>query len=140
MRPINWDKALSDEDVAWLRSSGMYSVEERIRENQERFNKEYEKPESGDDEVTRSALDPSARTADPADNAVFPTEPTDAPADDDYDSWKVAELEEEVKARNDLENTSEVVVEGTGQHGNVTKADLIKGLRQWDRENPNALG
>lgn len=138
MRPINWDKPLSEEDVAWLRSSGMYGVEERIRANREQFDKQYSEPESADDELTRSALDPTARTADAADNAVFPTDPTDHP-EDDYDQWKVAELEAEVKARDDMENTSNVLVEGTGQHGNVTKPDLIKGLRQWDRENPNAL-
>lgn len=140
MRAINWDKPLSREDVTWLRSSGMYSVEERIRANGEQFNKEYADAEAGTDEATQSALDPTSRTGQLADNAVTPVDPTEEPpADDDYESWKVQELEDEVKARNDLADTTEVTVVGTGTNGNTTKPDLIKGLRLWDQENPNAL-
>jgi len=51
--------------------------------------------------------------------------------DDDYDDWKVAELEAEVAEREPA-----VELTGTGKDGKVLKLDLIAGLRAWDRANP----
>lgn len=151
MRKIDWDNKLSDEDVAWLRQAGFMS-EERIATHQAQFDAEVPPVEVPDDEATRSALDPQARvreraegTGDGAPVLVDPTAAGDAdvseedPEGDDYNQWKVAELEAEVKARNELPDTSEVTVEGTGKDGAVRKDDLVKGLRLWDRENPDAL-
>lgn len=146
MRQINWDKPLSEEDVVWLRQSGQPDVEDRIQRHQEKFDADVPEAEvPAEDSVTNSALDPQARIGEPAatgDGArlVDPTE-GDAPSDedDDYDQWSKADLEAEVAARNTLPDTSEVVIEGTGSNGNITKPDLIKGLRLWDQENPGAL-
>lgn len=151
MRKIDWDKKLSDEDITWLRQAGFMS-EERIAAHQAQFDAEVPEPETPDDTLTRSALDPSARvadrvggTGDGAPRLVETPEPgsgdagTDDIEPDDYDQWKVGELEAEVKARNELPDTTEVTVEGTGSNGNVTKPDLVKGLRLWDQENPDAI-
>ena len=145
MRKIDWEKPLSDEDIAWLRQAGFMS-EERIAAHQAQFDKEVPEPETPEDDLTRSALDPQARVADQVESDGGPVrvvpEEQDPQADDegdDYESWKVSELEAEVKARNELPDTTEVTVEGTGKDGNVTKADLVKGLRLWDNENPGAL-
>lgn len=128
MKKINEDKLYSAEDVAWLRQAGGYGVEERIAENAKRFGGDVEDPETPDDEVPKSTLDPNA------------TAGTRVPeGDDDYDQWKVSELEREVKARDEMEGTTAVTVEGTGAGGNITKSDLIKALRIWDAENPGVL-
>jgi hypothetical protein len=57
----------------------------------------------------------------------------------DYTKWPVKELEDEVAARNAMKDTTKVDVVGTGKDGAVRKADLVKGLRLWDQENPDAL-
>lgn len=98
MRQINWDEPLSDDDVAWLRGSGILNVEDAIRRNQAQF------VDDGADE--------------------------DA---DDYDQWKVSELQAEADSRD-----PRPVVTGTGKNGAVTKADLIAALRVWDQENEEA--
>jgi hypothetical protein len=121
---------------------------ERVEMHQAEHNAKVPDPETPDDTLTRSALDPTARVADPAEGTgtgspvlVDPTNSGDAEdiEGDDYDQWKVGELEAEVKARNDLPDTSQVSVVGTGKDGNITKPDLVKGLRLWDQENPDAL-
>lgn len=151
MRKIDWEKPLSDEDVAWLRQAGFMS-EERIAAHQAQFDAGVPEPETPDDEVTRSALDAQARMADrvpgtgdgapvlvdPREDAGTDTDDEDM-VQDDYDQWKVAELENEVTARNEMPDTTTVTVEGTGKNNSVTKADLIKGLRLWDQENPDAI-
>ena len=149
MRKIDWTKALSDKDIAWLRQAG-FMREEQITAHQAQFDAEVPEDEVPGDELTKSAMDPQARVAQPVEGTgagspvlVVP-EDADAPEDDseeadDYDRWKVAELENEVKARDDLPDTTNVSVEGTGADGKVLKADLIKGLRLWDQENPDAL-
>lgn len=147
MRKIDWEKPLSDEDIAWLRQAGFMS-EERIAAHQAQFDKEVPEPETPEDDLTRSALDPQARVAEqvPSDGApvrVVPEQQDPATGDgdegDDYDQWKVSELEAEVTARNAMPDTTEVTVEGTGANGKVTKSDLVKGLRLWDNENPGVL-
>lgn len=146
MRKIDWDKALSPEDVAWLRQSGIMS-EEQIERHQGQHKAEVPEIEIPEDEVTKDALS-AARVRDRVVTGdgpleVDPTGGSDAPTedeiDDDYDSWKVGELNAEVTARNELPETSAVEVVGTGKDGAVTKPDLIKGLRLWDVENPDAL-
>lgn len=147
MRKIDWDKKLSQDDIAWLRQAGFMS-EERIAAHQSQFDAEVPDPDVPDDEATRSALDAQARLANPVEGTgngspvlVDPTagDASTSETGDDYDQWKVAELDAEVQARNEMTETSQVEVTGTGQNGNITKQDLIKGLRLWDRENPDAL-
>lgn len=154
MRKIDWENPLSDEDVAWLRQAGFMS-EERIAAHQAQFDKEVPEPEVPEDNLTKSAMDPAARVADPVpgmgDGAPVLVDPReqDNPGPegtededlvpDDYDQWKVSELENEVTARNEMPDTTMVTVEGTGKNNSVTKPDLIKGLRLWDQENPDAI-
>jgi len=142
MRKINWEQKLSDEDIAWLRNAGFMS-EEQLANHQAQFDAEVPDAETPEDTVTRSALDASSSASTPADTGdgpkqVDPTQadPQDAGPEDDYDSWSKADLEAEVGNRNAIPDTSDVEVVGTGANGNVTKADLIKGLRLWDADNP----
>ncbi|MET0416544.1 MAG: hypothetical protein ABW022_11045 [Actinoplanes sp.] len=147
MRKINWDEPLSEEDIAWLRTTGILGIEDRIARNAEEHGGVVPEEEIPKDEVTRDGLSAaSALTPAPRGNGapelVDPTKSDpqdDEDEGDDYDQWKVTELETEVAARTAMANTSDVVVEGTGANGKVTKADLIKGLRLWDVDNPDAL-
>lgn len=150
MRKIDWNAVLSDEDVAWVRQAGFLS-EERIAHHQAQFDAEVPPVEAEEDTVVRSALDPDARVFDrvnvesgPIDNSLpIVTDPV--PEDDedeeelDYDKWKISELEDEIAARNEMADTTSVSVTGTGKDGKIVKADLVKGLRLWDDENPDAL-
>lgn len=148
MRKIDWDAKLSDEDIAWVRQAG-FMTEDQLERHQAQYDAEVPEVEIPEDQATRSALDPKANAATPTGQKngpllVDPTkaDPPESSGDDegdDYDSWKVPELEAEVTARNQLENTTTVEVTGTGRNGAVTKADLVKGLRLWDVENPQAL-
>lgn len=153
MRQIDWSKELSEDDMVWLRQTGIPGVEDRITKHQEQYGAPVQDPEVPNDTVTRSALDPNAG-ADAATNLgtgpqkVDPREadPQEVDEDepDDYDTWSKVELDNEVTARNDLANKSDgtvsgVEVVGTGSNGAVKKEDLVKGLRLWDRENPDAL-
>jgi len=142
MRKLDLTNKLSDEDITWLRAAGHWS-EEQIATHQAQFDAEVPDPETPDDPATRSALDASSSAATPADTGdgprrVDPTEadPQGAGAEDDYETWTKADLENEVSARNADPDTTDVEVVGTGSNGNVTKADLIKGLRLWDQDNP----
>lgn len=147
MRKINWDDKLSDEDIVWLRQTGIVGIEDRIASHQEQYDAKVPKLEHGDDLLTANALDPTSRANTPAETGDGPVkvDPTqaDPPAEDeledDYDRWSVDELEAEVTARNSMADTSTVEVAGTGAKGKVLKADLVKGLRLWDGENPDAL-
>lgn len=147
MRKLNYDKPFSDEDIAWLRQAGSVMSEEQIQRHQAQYDAQVPEDEIPEDEATRSALDPQANAATPTGQQngpllIDPTQADPPPVDDegdDYDSWKIPELEAEVKARNELENTTQVEITGTGSQGKVTKADLVKGLRLWDAENPEAL-
>lgn len=157
MRKIDWEKPLSDEDIAWLRQSGMFNIEERIQRHQESFGKDVESEDVQSDPATRSALDPLARVADLVDSHGGPINTTPEPGSvqagdavlesedesDDYANWKVSELTSEIDARNDLatkrDDVTEVKIEATGKDDKVLKADLVKGLRLWDQENPDAL-
>jgi hypothetical protein len=150
MRKIDWEKALSDEDIAFLRQSGIPDTEGIIERHQAKFDAPVVADEFEPDPVTKSALDPSAiAIGDPVEGIGGGSpkliDPTQAEVEvedvdgDDYETWNKADLESEVDARNALENSGEVEVVGTGKDGAVLKADLIKGLRLWDQENPNAL-
>lgn len=150
MRKLNWEKPFSDDDFAWIAQSGIPGLAERAQRHQERMGAEVPEVEVPEDTLTQSALDPQGRTATPVDHTgpqlVDPTKPVDdAPPieeddeGDDYDSWSKADLDSEVSARNSLPDTSEVTVIGTGANGGIRKEDLVKGLRLWDQENPNAL-
>lgn len=144
MRKINWDEKLSDDDIAWLRQAG-FKTEEQLAAHQAQFDAEIPEPEIPEDTLTASALDPNARASTPLETGdgpqlVDPRQEDPPPDnDDDYESWSMTELSAEVTARNKLPDTSQVEVTGTGTNGARTKADLVKGLRLWDRENPEAL-
>lgn len=154
MRKIDFEKAFTEEDVAWLRQAGFMS-EEAIERHQAQFDAEVPEDEVPDDTVTQSALDPAARMrgefvgAESAPVNVTPKAPQAGDAieteddGDDYDSWKIAELRDEVTARNkiadDEEDVTVVEVVGTGKDGALTKPDYVKALRIWDDENPGVL-
>lgn len=148
MRQINWDEPLSDEDVAFLRQMGVVGMEERIQGHQAKHGVDVPEEEIRPDGVTVSALDPEARASTPVETGdgpklVDPTQQDPSPdveTVDDYDSWKIGELEADVKARNEMDGYDEVAVTGTGANGKVLKSDLIAGLRDWDRKYPDALG
>lgn len=154
MRKLNWDEPLSDEDFAFIRQSGIPGLMERATRHQERFDAEVPEDEIQEDTLTKSALDARARVADQVpefsqlgapqmvDFTQQPEEPSSDvdEADEDYDSWSKDDLAAEVDARNALESRqTDVVVTGTGNNGSVLKADLVKGLRLWDQENPGVL-
>lgn len=150
MRKIDWKRPLSDEDIVWLRQSGMPDTEGIIERHQSQFAADVPPVEVPDDEVSRSALDAQARLADRVEAIgngapveVDPTQTGDEAIEniegDDYETWTKDDLEAEVTARNGLPETGDVEVVGTGKDGNVLKADIVKGLRLWDQEYPNAL-
>lgn len=153
MRTIDWNDKLSDDDIVWLRQTGIPGIEDRIANHQMQYGEEVPEADVPPDVVTRSVLDPTvgADASTGQNNGPQLVDPTkaDPPAesdepDDDYDTWSKAELESEVAARNDLANKSDgtvsgVEVVGTGSKGHVTMPDLVKGLRLWDRENPEVL-
>lgn len=145
MRKLDFEKKLSEEDIAWIRQAGWPNGEDLIIENAERFGTKIPEPET-DETVTRSAVGVeavgTAPVIDPATGAVRRIEPTEqggTEPQDDYDKWPVKELEDEVSAREAMPDTTAVTVTGTGKDGKVLKADLVKGLRLWDQENPEAL-
>lgn len=164
MRKMDHTKRYSADDLAWLRMAGSPYFNSLIEANAREFkydpNTGVDIPEDtttqgtvGDEAVVQPpapVVQPPA-PVDPATTAARRVDPTEGgsegvsgeDADDDYDQWKVAELENEVKARDklseDREGVTPVTVVGTGKDGNVTKADLIKGLRLWDAENPDVL-
>lgn len=153
MRKIDWENPLSEDDILWLRSSGIPGIEERIGNHQAEFGESTPEDETTDNS-TMSALDPNAKARGErvsSDGAPVDTTPDpgsvqagDASDDedegDDYDSWKVAELKEAVTRRNQLaadnEDVTSVHIDGTGKDGAITKADVVKALRIWDDENP----
>jgi hypothetical protein len=147
MRKLEWggDKPFSEEDMRFIVQAGVPGWIERAEAHQARFNKEMPDLTVGGDTLTKYADDPTARVAELVESQGAPVlvDPTAKPPEDsegdDYDEWKVADLETEVRARNEMPDTSEVVIEGTGRDGKVLKADLVKGLRLWDQDNPQAL-
>lgn len=149
MRQIDWDKKLSDDDIAWLRQAGSIRSEDQIVQHQAQFDAEVPDPEIPEDTLTQSVIDPNSRATVPAETGDGPTlvDPTqedppgdDNDTDDDYDQWTVKELSDQISARNAIEGRStDVEVTGTGKNGAVTKADYIKGLRLWDSENVGVL-
>jgi hypothetical protein len=134
MRQINWDQRLSDDDVTWLRQSGMRfapdgrPLEDAIRDN---LGKDWEQPTGSGGGPGRSVLDPTATGAQPfaslsADEQrerLGGDQPSDD--DDDYDQWKkdelVAEIEDRNKDRDEPMSTA------------GTKAELIARLRADDQ-------
>lgn len=104
MRKIDWDAALSDEDKAFARQAGFPLVEDRIAANEARFGV--------------------------AESSMVDSPSTDDEEGDDYEDWKVAELQAEVDERINLGRSIEVT--GSGKDGNVLKPDLISALRADD--------
>lgn len=96
MKDINWDAPLSEDDLAWLQQRMTPVLAEKVAANQAKFAKEETDADDDDTEV-----------------------------EDDYDSWKVAELKEEAEKR-------DPVIDLTGI---TKKPDLIAALRTWDAEN-----
>lgn len=149
MRKLDDEKAYTEEDIAWIRQAGIPFGEERIAQNAEKFGTKVPDAEVPDDEsgILRQVVGADAAGVvpeiDPESGAPRLVNPagdqTDDEPSDDYDQWSKKELEDEVAARNDMPETSAVEVTGTGKNGNVLAADLIKGLRLWDAENPDAL-
>jgi hypothetical protein len=138
MRPIDYDKKLTEDDITWIRQAGFLDAETRISRNAERFGTEVPEVETPEDTTTRSALDPSATAGDLGPNVPGPIDPTNpegdgASGEDDYETWKVAELENECNTR---DPKAEVVA--TGANGPV-KPDFIKALRLWDQEHPEVF-
>ena len=146
MRKLNHDKAYTEDDIEWIRNSGIPFGEEMIVQNAEQHGVKVPDPEVPEDEtnILREVVGENAagqrREIDPQSGAPRLIDPVTAPEiADDYDTWSKAELEAEVVARNEMPDTSEVEVTGSGKNGNVLAADLIKGLRLWDQDNPEAL-
>lgn len=154
MRKLNWEKPFSDDDFAWVIQSGIPGLIERAEANQKRLGAKVPKTDTPEDTLTQSALDPHGRTAtqvpeigqlgapqlvDPTAKPAVEEVPEGTDEADDYDSWSKSDLEQEVTARNGLADTSQVQVHGTGKNGNILTTDLVKGLRLWDQENPEAL-
>lgn len=132
MRQIDWDKRLSDQDVQWLRSSGMrfgpnnQPMEDAIRDN---LAGSYEEPSGSGDDPSRSVLDTTAAGAQPFASLSEEEQrtrltPELEPADDDYDKWPKAELVAEIEERNSSENKS--------MSTSGTKAELVARLREDD--------
>jgi hypothetical protein len=144
MRKIDWEAPLSDEDIAWIRQAGI-RTDAQIEAHQAQFGEDVPDLSSPDDSSTQSALDPQGKARGvPVDQGDIPVDEGDTPgrhqADeiaDDYDSWKVAELREEVTNRNRLSEEREDVT-SVNPEGN-TKPELIKALRIWDDENPGVI-
>lgn len=147
MRKLNDDKAYTEDDILWIRNSGIPFGEERIAQNAERFKLdvppvEVPEPDANLREVVGADAAGEVGEIDPGSGAPRRVDPVQDPTVeviDDYDQWSKKELEDEVTARNEMPDTGTVVVEGTGKNGNVLAADLVTGLRLWDRENPEAL-
>jgi hypothetical protein len=144
MRKIDWNEALSPDDVAWLRQAGFMS-EEQIERHQSQHKAEVPEVEIPEDTVTRDGLSADrVRERVVTGDGPLEVDPTGGSGDedeidDDYDSWKVGELEAEVTARDGMPDTSRIVIEATGANGKVLKPDLIAALRVWDKKNPDAL-
>jgi len=143
MRQIDWDSKLSEEDVAWLRQSGMRfgpsgrDIEDEIRDN---LGRSYAEPEDGpEDPATKSALDPAATAGVPF--ASLSEEEQRARLNagavvddegDDYDTWTKADLTAEIEARNsDLGDDAKMSTSGT-------KPELIARLREDDQRAESA--
>lgn len=108
MRTIDWDAPLSEDDIAWASQRDM---QDKIQANRDRFSKEVGAEDANDDSKILDAGD---------DDTPAATE-----VEDDYDSWKVAELREEAGKRDPV-----VDVEG------LKKDEIIAALRDWDAANP----
>lgn len=107
MRTIDWDKPLSDADIAWASQRDM---QDKIQANRDRFSKKAGAVDSNDDSTIIDANDGVEV----------------APEADDYDAWKVAELREEASRRYP-------VIEGAAS---MRKDEVIAALREWDAANP----
>lgn len=57
----------------------------------------------------------------------------DEEIEDNYDTWTVAQLKDEVDTRNPRPN-----VTATGSGGKPLAVDYVRALRSWDAENPEA--
>lgn len=74
--------------------------------------------------------DPTPTAKDPA---TAPSGSNDGSGtEDDYDEWKVSELQDEIEKRNDIAESQDLDVEQMSKTGN--KAELIARLRQNDSD------
>ena len=130
MRQIDWDSALSADDVAWLRASGQQyapngmRLEDAIRSN---LDADYEHPQGSGDDPSRSALDSTAQGAPPIGTLSAEEQRSvlgESDEDDDYDKWTKSELADEITERN---KGREEPMSTSG-----TKAELIDRLRADD--------
>lgn len=103
MRKIDWEAPLSSDDLIWLRQAGLPNIEARISENEKRFG------------VTEDEDEGSGEPG----------------LEDDYDSWKLAELRAEAKTREAFPLTPDQIDAFT------KKAPLIEVMRAWDKDHPD---
>lgn len=110
MRDIDWDKPLSDDDKLWLSQRMTPELQDKITANETRFgNEDGENSSFGNEGVEGGAAGEN-----------------EAKFDDDYESWKLAELKAEAEGRDDLDVT-----------GLKNRPDYIAALRTWDAANPD---
>lgn len=95
MRDINWDEPLTEDDKTWLAQRMTPDLKAKIDANQARFAEVEELDD--DDEL-------------------------DDDVEDNYDSWKVAELKAEAQKRQPAIDTT----------GMTKKDEFIAALRTWD--------
>lgn len=119
-KKLDYDN-LSDEDKDWLRARGWGN---RIPG---------EAPDASAPGVelssTASAEEVLAKTPNTGTATRPATEVVVEYTKEDYESWSVADLEDEVKDRNKTrEDDAQIVPEGSGKDGNVVKADLVAAL------------
>lgn len=115
MREIDWDKPLSDEEKGWLRQRDRHA---EVEANERRFAKKAKAA------ATTEVKEPDDDETEGTEEVPVIGEET---FDDDYDSWKVAELKAEAEGRDPEIDTSTLKV----------KADYVAALRTWDKANPD---
>lgn len=117
---------LSDQDKEWLRARGQGN---RIPgETKSDPNGSVELSSTATAEEVLAATPNTGTATRPANVVVNPANP-EGYTEDDYTSWKVPDLEQEVKDRNeDREEANQINVVGTGKDDKVLKADLVAAL------------
>lgn len=138
-RDIPLDQALTDQDRRYLRDRGAWgqALETRVDENYppdpaqlEAFNAR-EKADSVTAPGDRMLLEENARLKEQLAALQAGQEPTEAPAEEDdraYEEWTLAELQAEIRARNE----ERVAAGGTPLPTSGTKADLAARLNEDD--------
>lgn len=111
-------------------------AEEAAKEREEAETREREARQAEADAAAAAAAEGGAGPDDSNKDPDSPVEPDELPESKQWTkSMDKADLEKVVQARNeDYEDDEQIVVEGTGKDGKVTKADLVSALEQDDRE------